>query len=73
MQDKLKAKYGEWLGGIEELIAVLQEKGWVAPDKDFREIAMQTIAFNEGYTIFSALFGGTNSHALIQGLVKLME
>ncbi|MBO9609906.1 MAG: TetR/AcrR family transcriptional regulator [Paenibacillaceae bacterium] len=73
MQDKLKAKYGEWLGGIEELVAVLQEKGWVAPDKDVREIAMQTIAFNEGYTIFSALFGGTNSHALIQGLVKLME
>lgn len=73
MQDKLKAKYGEWIDGIRALVVVLQQKGWIAPEKDARLIAMQAIALNEGYTIFSVLFGGTNGDALIQGLVKLME
>ncbi|MGO4547977.1 hypothetical protein AB4Z29_24585 [Paenibacillus sp. 2TAB23] len=50
----------------------LQEKGWIPPDKDPHVIAIQVIAFNEGYTIFSLLFEGTNPGAHINGLVKLM-
>lgn len=73
MQRLLKEKYRRWIAGIERLIVTLQEKGWIAKDKDPRPIAMQVIAFNEGYTIFSALFGGTDPQVLIQGLVKLMR
>lgn len=72
IQRLLKEKYGQWVAGIETLIEVLQKQGWISEDKDTRTIAMQVIAFNEGYTVFSILFGGTNPQALIQGLVKLM-
>lgn len=72
-QEKLKEKYREWVAGIEDLVAVLQEKGWISKDKDTHMIAVQVIAFNEGYTLFSTLFGGSNPQALIQGLVKLMS
>ncbi|WP_284642987.1 TetR/AcrR family transcriptional regulator [Paenibacillus silviterrae] len=69
----LKEKYREWIAGIEALVITLQEKRWIAPDKDPRLIAMQVIAFNEGYAVFSILFGGTDPQAHIQGLVKLMS
>ncbi|MDG0809839.1 hypothetical protein [Cohnella rhizosphaerae] len=55
------------------MIVTLQDKGWIEKEKDPRPIAMQVIAFNEGYTIFSALFGGTDPQVLIQGLAKLMR
>jgi AcrR family transcriptional regulator len=70
--DKLKEKYREWVAGIETFVSVLQEQGWVSKEKDSRLIAMQVISFNEGYTIFSHLFGGSDPQALTQGLVKLM-
>jgi AcrR family transcriptional regulator len=73
IQAKLKEKYREWVAGIEDLITVLQERGWISREKDTRLIAMQVIAFNEGYTIFSVLFEGTNTDVLIQGLAKLMS
>jgi AcrR family transcriptional regulator len=73
IQSALKQKYREWVEGIEKLIVVLQEKGWISPDKDSVLIARQVIAFNEGYTLFSVLFGGTDAKVLIQGLVKLMS
>ncbi|TMV48361.1 TetR/AcrR family transcriptional regulator [Paenibacillus mesophilus] len=73
IQSALKQKYREWVGGIEKLIVVLQEQGWITPDKDPVLIARQVIAFNEGYTLFSVLFGGTDAKVLIQGLVKLMS
>ncbi|RED52832.1 TetR/AcrR family transcriptional regulator [Cohnella lupini] len=72
-QEKLTEKYRQWVAGIEKLIVVLQEQGWIPRDKDPHIIAVQVIAFNEGYTIFSSLFGGSNAEALIQGLVKLMS
>ncbi|TBL73954.1 TetR/AcrR family transcriptional regulator [Paenibacillus thalictri] len=73
LQTLLRQKYGVWISEIEVLVGNLQERGWIAPDKDVRQIAMQVIAFNEGYTIFSALFGGTDQNVLIKGLVKLMS
>lgn len=73
IQAKLKQKYREWVAGIEALILTLQEQGWISREKDTSQIAMQVIAFNEGYTIFSVLFGGTNTDALIRGLSKLMS
>lgn len=71
-QEKLREKYREWVDGIEQLIRVLQEGGWVSKDKDAGLISKQVIALNEGYTIFSRLFGGSYPQALTQGLVKLM-
>lgn len=71
--EKLQEKYREWVAGIETLIRNLQEGGWVSKEKDSKLIAAQVIAFNEGYTIFSHLFGGTDSQVLIRGLVKLMS
>ncbi|CAI6084953.1 TetR/AcrR family transcriptional regulator [Cohnella sp. JJ-181] len=71
--EKLMAKYRDWVSGIEMLVKVLQEGGWVSRDKDTQSIAMQVIAFNEGFTIFSKLFGSSNEDTLIQGLVKLMS
>lgn len=73
IQRVLREKYGQWIAGIEKLVLSLQEQGWISKDKDPAPIAMQIIAFNEGYTIFSALFGGTNPRVLIQGLTKLMQ
>jgi AcrR family transcriptional regulator len=70
---KLKDKYREWVAGIETLVVVLQEQGWISKDKDARQTAMQIIAFNEGFTIFSLLFGGSNPQAHFQGLIKLMS
>ncbi|MFX3632375.1 MAG: TetR/AcrR family transcriptional regulator [Candidatus Pristimantibacillus sp.] len=69
----LKEKYRKWIAGIEALVITLQEQGWIPPDKDARLIAMQVIAFNEGYAVFSLLFGGTDPQAHIKGLVKLMS
>ncbi|MCU6792349.1 TetR/AcrR family transcriptional regulator [Paenibacillus sp. WQ 127069] len=69
----LKEKYREWIAGIEALVNTLQEQGWIPPDKDTRLIAMQVISFNEGYAVFSLLFGGTDPQAHIKGLVKLMS
>jgi len=71
--ERLKAKYGLWISEISTLVRVLQEQGWVSPDKDVHLTAMQVIALNEGYTIFSTLFGGENDQALIQGLVRLLS
>ncbi|CAM4387722.1 AcrR family transcriptional regulator [Paenibacillus endophyticus] len=68
----LKEKYRKWIAGIEALVITLQEKGWIPPDKDPRMIAIQVIAFNEGYAVFSLLFEGTSPQAHINGLVKLM-
>jgi hypothetical protein len=72
MHGMLKKKYREWVVGIESLVIVLQEQGWLSRDKDTHRIAMQIIAFNEGFTINSVLFGGFDEQALIQGLVKLL-
>ena len=44
----LTTKYEQWIDGIEELVQALQEQGWVARDRDARQIARQIIAFNEG-------------------------
>lgn len=71
-QEQLRKKYREWVEGIETLIRVLQEGGWVSREKDASLISKQVIAFNEGYTIFARLFGGSYPQALTQGLVKLM-
>jgi AcrR family transcriptional regulator len=71
--DRLKEQFGKWVVGIETFVKALQEGGWVSRDKDSRLIAMQIIAFNEGYTIFATLFGGSNEQALVQGLVKLLS
>jgi AcrR family transcriptional regulator len=71
--EKLKEKYHEWVAGIEILVKVLQERGWVSQQQDTHQIAMQVIAFNEGFTIFSVLIGSVNEQALIQGLVKLLS
>lgn len=73
LQDKLKEKYQEWVAGIENLIRVLQEQGWVSKEKDIHTIAVQVIAFNEGATIFSHLFGANHGQAYIQGLVKIIS
>jgi AcrR family transcriptional regulator len=72
MHGVLKEKYREWVAGIESLVIVLQEQGWLSRDKDTHRIAMQIIAFNEGFTINSVLFGGFDEQVLIQGLVKLL-
>jgi AcrR family transcriptional regulator len=73
IQDAFKAKYRLWIAGIENLVLNLQLQGWIEKDRDVRQIAMQVIAYNEGYAIFSALFGGTDPQVLVQGLVKLMR
>lgn len=73
IQDLFKAKYRQWIAGIENLVRNLQLQGWIEIDRDPRPIAMQIIAFNEGYSVFSALFGGTDPQVLIQGLVKLLR
>ncbi|MCD1260354.1 TetR/AcrR family transcriptional regulator [Paenibacillus athensensis] len=73
MRAIFREKYGQWIAGIENLVRNLQTGGWIAADADVRQLAMQVIAFNEGYTIFSALFGGTDPQALIGGLVKLLR
>jgi AcrR family transcriptional regulator len=73
IQLMLRKKYREWVAGIGRLIYVLQEKGWITKEKDPVLIAMQVIAFNEGFTLFSALFGESDHSVLIQGLVKLMS
>ncbi|MFC5471844.1 TetR/AcrR family transcriptional regulator [Cohnella suwonensis] len=71
--NKLHEKYGQWVAGIEDLVKVLQQQGWIPKEKDPHMIAVQVIAFNEGYTIFSTLFRGANVQALLSGLVKLMS
>ncbi|WP_171056159.1 TetR/AcrR family transcriptional regulator [Paenibacillus sinopodophylli] len=73
MHGMLKEKYRNWIAGIEALVITLQEKGWIPPEKDAHIIAIQVIAFNEGYAVFSLLFDGTNPGAHINGLVKLMS
>ncbi|MDF2921596.1 MAG: hypothetical protein K0R57_510 [Paenibacillaceae bacterium] len=72
IQGTLRQHYGEWVAGIEKLVVVLQEQGWVSPDRDPRPVAKQIIAFNDGFTLFTVLFGETDKKALIQGLVKLL-
>lgn len=72
IQKLLREKYKAWVSGIERFIRVLQEQGWVSKEKDALLTAKQVIAFNEGFTVFSKLFGETDTLALIQGLVKLM-
>ncbi|WP_165822377.1 TetR/AcrR family transcriptional regulator [Paenibacillus montanisoli] len=72
VQRKLKEKYREWVAGIVILIRVLQERGWISEDKDVHRIAVQVIALNEGYIIYSHLFDGADSRAHLSGLVKLM-
>ena len=71
--EKLKEKYGLWISEISTLVRVLQVRGWVSQDKDIHLTSMQVIALNEGYTIFSILFGGVNDQALVQGLVRLLS
>lgn len=73
IQSMLRQKYREWVAGIEQLIVVLQEKGWIDKNKDPALIAKQVISFNEGFTVFSVLFGETDTKVLISGLVKLMS
>ncbi|QMV41909.1 TetR/AcrR family transcriptional regulator [Cohnella cholangitidis] len=72
IQGLLREKYQDWVFGIEQFIRVLQTHGWISKDKDPILTAKQVIAFNEGFTVFSKLFGETDTKALIQGLVKLM-
>lgn len=73
IQNLLREKYRVWVSGIEQFIRVLQEQGWISKDKDARVTAKQVIAFNEGFTVFSKLFGETDTNALLQGLVRLMS
>lgn len=73
IQHVLREKYKGWVAGIEQFIRILQEQGWISKEKDVRTTAKQVIAFNEGFTVFSKLFGETDTKALIQGLVKLMS
>ncbi|WP_308638001.1 TetR/AcrR family transcriptional regulator [Paenibacillus silvisoli] len=72
MNGMLKDKYREWVAGVETLVIVLKEKGWISHNKDTRRIAMQIIAFNEGFIVSSVLFDGFDEQALIEGLVKLL-
>ncbi|WP_127587882.1 TetR/AcrR family transcriptional regulator [Paenibacillus koleovorans] len=72
MEAIFKEKYREWVAGIERLVVVLKEQGFISHDKDTKLIAMQIIAFNEGFTTFSVLFGSSDPRVLIQGLVKLL-
>ncbi|SDD51248.1 transcriptional regulator, TetR family [Paenibacillus sp. UNCCL117] len=68
-----RAKYGQWIAGIENLVRNLQGQGWIEKERDSRLIAMQIIAFNEGYSVISALFGQADHRVLVQGLVKLLR
>jgi AcrR family transcriptional regulator len=72
IQSLLMEKYREWVAGIKALVIVLQDLGWIPQNKDAQLIAKQVIAFNEGYTIFSVLFGDRDPQVLIKGLIKLM-
>lgn len=73
IQNRLREQYTRWVSGIERFIRVLQEQGWIAKEKDALLTAKQVIAFNEGFTVFSKLFGETDTKAHLQGLVKLMS
>ncbi|GAA3411102.1 TetR/AcrR family transcriptional regulator [Paenibacillus hodogayensis] len=73
VRELFQTKYRQWIAGIEQLVRNLQAQGWVDSERDPRPIAMQLIAFNEGYSLFSALFGGTDPHVLMEGLVKLLR
>ncbi|MDF2723741.1 MAG: hypothetical protein K0Q59_3416 [Paenibacillus sp.] len=73
IQTVFRAKYGQWIAGIENLVRNLQEQGWIDKERDPRPIAMQIIAFNEGYSVISALFGRADHQVLVQGLIKLLR
>ncbi|MBW7476700.1 TetR/AcrR family transcriptional regulator [Paenibacillus oenotherae] len=73
IQSLLREKYRDWVSGIEQFIRVLQLQGWIPKEKDTLLTAKQVIAFNEGFTVFSKLFGETDMKAHIQGLVRLMS
>lgn len=72
LHEMLKREYRGWVAEIETYVNVLREQGWISHNKDPHLIAMQIIAFNEGFTTFSVLFGGSNREAFIQGMVKLL-
>lgn len=44
-QEQLRKKYHEWVEGIETLIRVLQEGGWISREKDASLISKQVIEF----------------------------
>lgn len=73
MQRLLVAKDEEGLGGIGELVQCLKDRGWVARDRDTREIARQVLALNEGFHVFSALARDPGVPARVQELVKLLS
>ncbi len=73
MRQVLKNKYLEWVAGIEHFIDTLKEQGWVSPNKDSRFVAMQVLAYNDGFSVNSVLFDGPDPRSYIQGLVRLLS
>lgn len=73
MRSILEKKYLEWVAGIESFIDALKEQGWVSQDKDSHQLAKQILAYNDGISMNSVLFGGPDPQSYIQGLVKLLS
>lgn len=73
MRSILEKKYLEWVAGIESFIDALKEQGWVSQEKDSHQLAKQVLAYNDGISMNSVLFGGPDAQAYIQGLVRLLS
>lgn len=64
--------YEQWHAGIARFVAALQDRGWVAADRDPAIVAAQLFAYTEGINVHRRLYRIDRS-ALIDGLIRLLR
>jgi AcrR family transcriptional regulator len=72
MRETLRAVYERWLREIETFVDALKAGGWVAGDRDSRELAVQLLSFVEGTATHAAVYGGVDETAVVSGCVRLL-
>jgi AcrR family transcriptional regulator len=74
--EKLALTYRDWHKGLTQLVASLQQGGWVAPERDPALLATQIFAYGEGLAAHARLYGldeDATQEAMLDGLVRILE
>jgi AcrR family transcriptional regulator len=71
-QAKLAEVYAGWQGRIGHFVTVLQQRGWIAADRDPDQLARLAFAFTEGLTVHAELYT-SGRDGLIDGLARLLR
>jgi AcrR family transcriptional regulator len=73
VREILRAVYDRWLEELEAFVDGLERQGWIAADRDSRELAVQLLSLVEGGLTHGAIFGGLDQAALVRGCLKLLQ